>query len=149
MVDVDGTLTEPRGKISKQMKDRIKTLREKVVVGVVGGSDFTKQKEQLGDDVLDCFDYSFYENGLVAYKHGQLLSMASLKEHLGNDNINELINFILAYLANLDIPVKRGTFVEFRNGMLNVSPIGRNCTKEERNQYEQYDDKRPIISKTP
>jgi phosphomannomutase len=39
----------------------------------------------------------------------------------------------------LDIPVKRGTFVEFRNGMINVSPIGRNATVQERNEYEKFD----------
>ena len=33
------------------------------------------------------------------------------------------------YLSTLDIPVKRGTFVEFRNGMINVCPIGRNCSQ--------------------
>jgi phosphomannomutase len=41
----------------------------------------------------------------------------------------KLINFCLHYMADLDIPIKRGTFVEFRNGMLNVSPIGRNCSQ--------------------
>ena len=41
--------------------------------GVVGGSDFPKQKEQLGDTVLEDFDYSFSENGLVAYHKGQLV----------------------------------------------------------------------------
>jgi len=39
--------------------------------------------------------------------------------------MQKLLNFILIYVANLDIPIKRGTFIEFRNGMLNVSPIGR------------------------
>mmetsp|Transcript_45081 Transcript_45081/g.174936 ORF Transcript_45081/g.174936 Transcript_45081/m.174936 type:complete len:82 (+) Transcript_45081:61-306(+) len=39
----------------------------------------------------------------------------------------------------LDIPVKRGTFIEFRKGMLNVSPVGRNCSQEERDAYEVYD----------
>lgn len=38
-----------------------------------------------------------------------------------------------------DIPIKRGTFIEFRKGMLNVSPIGRNCSQEERDEFEQYD----------
>ena len=33
----------------------------------------------------------------------------------------------------------RGTFIEFRNGMLNVSPIGRNCSKQERDEFEAYD----------
>jgi len=34
---------------------------------------------------------------------------------------------------------KRGTFIEFRSGMLNISPIGRNCSREERNDYEKFD----------
>lgn len=33
----------------------------------------------------------------------------------------------------------RGTFVEFRNGMVNVSPIGRNASIQERINFEKYD----------
>ena len=33
----------------------------------------------------------------------------------------------------------RGTFIEFRNGMINVSPIGRNCSKSERDAFEEFD----------
>ena len=29
--------------------------------------------------------------------------------------------------------------MEFRSGMLNVSPIGRNCSQEERDEFEKYD----------
>jgi phosphomannomutase len=29
--------------------------------------------------------------------------------------------------------------MEFRSGMFNISPIGRNCSREERNDYEVYD----------
>lgn len=36
--------------------------------------------------------------------------------------------------------VDSGTFVEFRNGMLNISPIGRNCSREERNAFNKYDE---------
>ena len=35
--------------------------------------------------------------------------------------------------------MQRGTFFEFRSGMFNISPIGRNCSREERNDYEVYD----------
>lgn len=37
------------------------------------------------------------------------------------------------------IQKKSGTFIEFRNGMINISPIGRNCSREERNEFEKYD----------
>ncbi|CAL5397872.1 unnamed protein product [Camellia sinensis] len=58
----------------------------------------------------------------------------------GNGGVNrEFINFTLHYIADLDIPIKRGTFIEFRSGMLNVSPIGRNCSQEERDEFEKYD----------
>lgn len=69
----------------------------------------------------------------------QVIAIQSLKKHLGEDKLKELINFILHYIADLDIPIKRGTFIEFRNGMLNVSPIGRNCSQEEREEFEQFD----------
>ena len=85
------------------------------------------------------YDFLFSENGLVAFKAGVLLKATSFKDHLGEEKLKKLINFILAYIAHLDIPIKRGTFVEFRNGMLNVSPIGRNCSQTERDDFEKYD----------
>ena len=88
---------------------------------------------------VDAYDYMFSENGLVAHKAGQLLAKANLRTHLGEPTLQRLINFILHYIADLEIPVKRGTFIEFRNGMLNVSPIGRNCSQEERDEFERYD----------
>jgi phosphomannomutase len=33
----------------------------------------------------------------------------------------------------------RGTFIEFRNGLINICPIGRNCTQEERVEFIEYD----------
>ena len=85
------------------------------------------------------YDFLFAENGLMAFKEGSLLKATCFKEYLGEEKLKKLINFILIYIANLDIPIKRGTFVEFRNGMLNVSPIGRNCSQSERDEFERYD----------
>ena len=121
---MDGTLSEPRKEATKETLDFLERLRERVLIGVVGGSDLKKQQEQLGADCLDRFDFFFSENGLAAYKQGKLVKQTSFLEHLGDAKIEPLINFILHYVADLDIPVKRGTFIEFRNGMLNVSPIG-------------------------
>ena len=136
---MDGTLSAPRKKATQETLDFLEKLREKVLIGVVGGSDLSKQQEQLGADCLDRFDFFFSENGLAAYKAGQLIKKTSFLEHLGNDKLKALINFILHYIADLDIPVKRGTFIEFRNGMLNVSPVGRNCSQAERDEFEQLD----------
>lgn len=75
----------------------------------------------------------------MAIKNGNEFARQSFKDHLGEDNLKKLINFSLRYIADLDIPVKRGTFLEYRNGMMNISPIGRNCSKDERNAFEEYD----------
>lgn len=122
----------------------LKELRSKVIIGMVGGSDLKKQKEQLGDAVLHMFDYTFSENGLVAYKGDHLIAEASITAQLGEERLKALINFVLRYVADLDIPVKRGTFIEFRKGMLNVSPIGRNCSQKERCEFEEYDKKTKV-----
>ena len=89
--------------------------------------------------VVGAYDYVFAENGLVAFRGTEELARRSLRTHLGEERIKAFVNFVLHYIADLDIPVKRGTFVEFRNGMINVSPIGRNCNQEERDEFERYD----------
>jgi phosphomannomutase len=117
-------------------------LRQHLAIGYVGGSDLAKQQEQLGTQtipVTTLFDYCFSENGLTAYKSGLPLPSNSFIKWIGEDKYKELVKFILHYIADLDIPVKRGTFVEFRNGMINVSPIGRNASVQERNEYQKYD----------
>ncbi|KAF8003848.1 hypothetical protein HF325_001296 [Metschnikowia pulcherrima] len=110
-----------------------------VVIGFVGGSDLAKQVEQLGPTVLQDFDYCFSENGLTAYKQGKELASQSFIGWIGEEKYNKLIKFVLRYLSELDLPVRRGTFVEFRNGMINISPVGRNASTQERNDFEKFD----------
>ena len=52
LFDVDGTLTDPRQKISNEMKQFLKYIRTKYPIAIVGGSDLSKQREQLGDSLL-------------------------------------------------------------------------------------------------
>ncbi|XP_067912236.1 phosphomannomutase 2 isoform X2 [Heterodontus francisci] len=139
LFDVDGTLTEARQKITLDMDEFIQRLRKKMKVGVVGGSDIDKIKEQLGDEVISKVDYVFAENGLVAYKAGKFLAKQSIQSHVGEEVLQNLINYSLNYMASIKLPKKRGTFIEFRNGMLNISPIGRNCNQEERIEFFELD----------
>lgn len=147
LFDIDGTLTPSRLKATPEMLETLKDLRKKCVVGVVGGSDLPKQKDQLGDNVLDIVDYSFSENGLVAYHGKEKIGETSMKQHYSVQQMNRLVNLILHYIADLDIPVKTGTFVESRTGMINVSPIGRNCSQKERLDFFEYDKQHGIRKK--
>lgn len=146
LFDVDGTLTPARLTVSEEMKKTLEQLRKKVVVGFVGGSDLVKQVEQLGPTVLQDFDYCFSENGLTAYKLGEELASQSFIGWIGDEKYNKLIKFILKYLSEIDIPVRRGTFVEFRAGMINISPVGRNASTKERNEFESFDKQHNIRS---
>jgi len=107
----------------------LKELRKKVVIGFVGGSDFVKISEQLSvngengapaclvmatscsslksSSALDLFDYGFAENGLTAYRLGKPLASQSFIKFLGEEKYKPLVNFILHYVADLDIPIKR------------------------------------------
>ncbi|CAM9375443.1 unnamed protein product [Ectocarpus sp. 8 AP-2014] len=91
------------------------------------------------------YDYSFSQNGLVAYKAGELIGEQTISKHVGEENLKRIINWVLKYMSGIDIPVKRGTFIEFRTGMLNISPVGRNCSQEERDAFEQYDNPNRVV----
>ncbi|CAG8954216.1 hypothetical protein HYFRA_00005836 [Hymenoscyphus fraxineus] len=147
LFDVDETLTIPRRSATPEMLQLLHALRQKVAIGFVGGSDLAKQQEQLGTSsipVTTMFDFCFSENGLTAYKSGVPLASTSFIKWLGEDKYKELVKFVLHYIADLDIPIKRGTFMEFRNGMINISPIGRNASVVERNEYQKYDEEHKI-----
>jgi phosphomannomutase len=179
LFDVDDTLTAPRKSVTPEMKEFIGQLRTKVTVGVVGGSDLVKQKEQLGNTIIQDVDYSFSENGLVAYKSGVLIgkevrllsgitygqtcltccavcrrSIPSSVRRTSKPWLISLLDTLqiwtflsrgtfsgrlLSKTVVTTVSLHRGTFIEFRSGMLNISPIGRNCSQTERDEYEKFD----------
>ena len=49
----------------------------------------------------------FAENGLTAYKLGKVLPSESFIKFLGEEKYKKLANFILHYIADMDIPIKR------------------------------------------
>lgn len=95
----------------------LSSLRHKCAIGFVGGSDLVKQQEQLGTPsipVTGLFDFCFAENGLTAYRLGEQLASQSFIGWLGQEKYQQLVNFCLRYIADIECPVKTGTFVEFR-----------------------------------
>lgn len=148
LFDVDGTLSPARQEVSQEMIDLLQKVRKHCAIGFVGGSDFAKIKGQLQlpgqPDILTQFDYCFSENGLTAYRLGKPLASQSFIGWIGEEKYKKMVKFILGYISQLDIPIMRGTFIEFRNGMINVSPIGRNASVEERHAFEAYDKEHKI-----
>lgn len=117
LFDIDGTLTPARQTVSPEMLQLLSALRHKCAIGFVSGSDLVKQQEQLGTpsiSVTGLFDFCFAENGLTAYRLGEQLASDSFIGWLGQEKYKQLVNFCLRYIADIECPVKTGTFVEFR-----------------------------------
>lgn len=149
LFDIDGTLTESRLIIKQNMIDCLKKAisYDDIDIATIGGSDLPKAKEQLQSAIDLCY-YVFTENGLVYLDEKKnLVKVSSITEYLNYDRLKELVNFCLRYVADLDIPIKTGTFVELRTGLINISPIGRNCTQEERNKFVEYNKETHVIEK--
>ncbi|KAL2857723.1 eukaryotic phosphomannomutase-domain-containing protein [Aspergillus pseudoustus] len=142
LFDVDNTLSPARRPATQEMLQTLSLLRQKCAVEYVGGSDFSNQQEQLSSStvsVTSLFDFCFAENALTAYRLGKPFPSSRFIQWIGEEKYQKLVNFIPKYIANWDISKKRGTFIEFRNGMINVSLIGRNASVEERIESEKYD----------
>lgn len=148
LFDVDGTLSESRKTIKVNMDNTLNKLKNEVDIAIVGGSNLDKQKEQLGNSLYH-FKYIFSENGLMSYKVMednilQNFHRMSIVEFLGEEKFKQLINECLRLMSEIIIPKKRGTFIEHRNGMINICPVGRSCTQEERDEFFEYDNEHKV-----
>lgn len=63
---------------------------------------------------------------------------------VGEEKIQELINFGLRHMGGIHLPRKRGTFVECRRGMVNLCPVGRSIDQEGRNEFARLDESEGI-----
>lgn len=141
LFDIDGTLTDPREVIQEDFETFLyKEIRPRAQLGIVTGADLEKIFEQLnGPKILQQFDFVFPENGLVQIAGGVEVFKQNIVKHLGDATLQKFINYVLTYLGNLELPIKRGTFLEFRNGMMNICPMGRQCAFAERYIFADHD----------
>ncbi len=147
LFDVDGTLTPHRRPMRPEVRDfLLGEVLPRATVGLVSGSDVAKLTWQVGGpEVAGRFDFVFSENGLVAHrKGGELIGEQSIAQHLGEERVQRLINFALGYMSGLELPCKRGNFVEFRTGLINLSPVGRSCSQQQREEFARLDEERGI-----
>ena len=143
--DVDGTLTESTMTIKDDMIDVLRQLKHKNYdLAIVSGGTFTKLSSQIQEKNMDLFKYIFAENGTTCVKHNKLFEVNKMTGHIREESIQRIINFVLRYIANLELPYKRGTFIDFRNGMMYVTPIGANCSYLERLDFIKYDQEHNI-----
>lgn len=149
LFDVDQTLTKARSVIDKEFSEFLyNKVKPLATLGIVSGANVEKLYEQFeGKEFLKDFDYVFTENGTVHIEGGAVVQKSVFSEKLGEETLTRFINYVLRYIADLELPFKRGTFIEYRNGMMNVSPTGRQCSNEERKIFSDFDKEHQVRQK--
>ena len=130
--DVDGTLTPSRGVIADDIKNTIRDFLVDNYCVIATGSDPEKTIEQIGQDLYDLFKVKFQCSGNMIITSDKII-----KQDLNADT--ELFDFLSMHLRRSEYPVKAGNHIEERQGMINFSFVGRDCSQEERIAYYEWD----------
>jgi phosphomannomutase len=135
VADMDGTLTPARLPMTKEFSEFFESFVERNIFYIVTGSDLKKVQEQVPEKILNkmtgvycSLGNEFYQNGRLVYK----------KEFSPSDDLIDRLN---QYRLNTQYPgVLYQNYIECRIGMVNFSPIGRDCPQSARDDYKRWDD---------
>ena len=152
--DMDGTLSESRQPISGEMIDCLRKIPNSYKKYLVTGSDMAKIEEQIPVDVLlEVFDKVFACNGTRVYNtyldlddemnaaEPELIHKVSLTDFYSDSDLNHIVNTLLKLAHETHTKIKTGTFIEWRDSQINFSVVGRNCSREQREDYVKWDKK--------
>ncbi len=153
LFDMDGTLTEPRQAFDKRLFKNLRKLSEYSEIGIVTGSDYDYLIEQMNTlirfselryitHLLPCNGTKHYSPPRLPDDVYKLVHETNMQEHLGVGCFRQLIMILCSQQEgvcyNEKIPLT-GNFISYRGSMVNWSPIGRNATQKQRNQFIKLD----------
>jgi len=154
LFDMDGTLTEPRQRITPEVVACLQSVPKPIKLHLVTGSNMEKVEEQIPYPILlELFDKVYACNGTKVYNCDldmddeskpimpELVHRVTLRDYYSEADITHIVNVLLKKAAATHTKIKTGTFVEWRESQLNFSVIGRNCTTEQRSDYIKWDNK--------
>lgn len=154
LFDMDGTLTDARSMISEDVVQTLSSIPPSMRKYLVTGSDMTKIEEQIPNHLLlNLFERVYACNGTRVYNcnldmddetkpiEPELIHQTSLMDFYSEADITHIVDVLLRTAANTHTKIKTGTFVEWRNSQINFSVIGRNCSKDQREDYVKWDKK--------
>lgn len=145
LFDVDGTLVDSGDQIQSSMAAIISKLVTRsdldLVLGIVGGGNYDKIKWQLGDS-LRHFKYIFAECGSVIYIDNVLVEEKNMLDYCKEDRmlLNLIIKNALLQICQMDI-IYHGNQIDFRSGLIYISPPGIQATSYERTIFMELDKK--------
>jgi phosphomannomutase len=138
--DVDGTITDSGKQIDAKM---LVALQSKKVQGaaliLVGGGTYEKILWQICGH-YELFDSIFACCGTEMYKSNKLVHKKDMLGHCDKGLLNKIIKVCLLDIAELDIDYS-GHQIEFRSGLVYVSPVGLQANDKERAAFIELDKK--------
>jgi phosphomannomutase len=139
LFDVDGTLTAPRGVISKEFKNffEVWVNAQKGIgnsVFLVTGSDKQKTVEQIGLSLCGLVDGCYQNCGNQLYKRNSLVKESSWNASL------TLTTGIMDVMSESQWFGRSTDNIEHRIGMVNISTVGRSADNELRKEYFMWDE---------
>ena len=143
LFDLDGTLVKSTKEITNNMILALEYLKiSGYKLAIITGANIEKIKKQLKAHIY-LFNYIFSENGVVSYIIDNneiiLLNSKDIKDVISEENIQKVVNHVLKFIIETELPYKRGRFISFRKAMLYCTPIGGDCSVEERYNFIKYD----------
>lgn len=155
LFDMDGTLTPPRKKVSREIIKKLKQLSFHADIGIVTGSGYDYLIQQCKEIWYDIGTVDSSKiillpcNGTQVYSTSKSpgvfkpVSKESMRKKLGDDVFDKLVG-CLVHMQFLHVSKKpdhplTGHFISYRDSLVNWCPVGRNATDEQRKKFIEYD----------
>ena len=149
---MDGTLTPPRKKISRDIIRKLRELSDIMTIGIVTGSDYDYIMQQcdimfeVGGVPVDRMEL-FPCNGTKHYTSREdnsyeLVHSVNMVDEIGQDNYNYIMQSLIANQLIVSVKHKlpyTGTFFQYRGSMLNWCPVGRQAGDKARKEWVDVD----------
>ena len=134
--DLDGTLTPARLPMTKEFETFFLKWAKDKKCFIATGSDIKKVQEQASEKVLSAFEGVYCSMGNVLWKKGEIIYKNVFEKN------PRLIEMLENFRANTSYPHELfPNYIEYREGMINFSVLGRDCPYAEREKYFAYDKK--------
>uniref|UniRef100_A0A6G6AD26 phosphomannomutase n=1 Tax=Borely moumouvirus TaxID=2712067 RepID=A0A6G6AD26_9VIRU len=140
LFDIDGTLALSGQKITSDMIEILRQLLSKnFTLGLVGGGTYDKIKYQM-DIAIEFFKYIFSECGAVIHVNNRLIFEKRMTDCCDRLVLNGLIRQALISISEMPI-IYNGNQIDFRKGLVYISPPGMQANVYERNYFLEADQK--------
>lgn len=139
LFDVDGTLADSGQQIDNFLLERLSIIKNKgFILGIIGGGNYEKIKYQIKNSPI--FDYIFCECGSQVYYQNKLIENKNFISTIDRDKLNSIIKLCLKEIVKMPI-LLHGHQIDFRNGLIYISPPGLQATPLERQIFKEMDTK--------